>query len=76
MKALDQNLDPLQWALRPRSQAAADLIKSGAASDRRLTEIWRQHIADDVCNEAGKMLLRWDGLRWVYVNQNGYQEAV
>lgn len=75
MKALDQNLDSLQWARRPRSQAAADLIKAGAASDRRLAEIWRKHIADEVCNESGKLLHRWDGLRWVPVNLNGHMEA-
>ncbi len=70
---ITDEIDPLLWAKRPKSQAAADLIKSGVASDRRLEEIWRQHIADGICAEDGKLLQRWDGLRLVSLNQDGYR---
>jgi len=73
MKAFDEHLDPLLWAKRPKSQAAADLIKSGVSSDRRLKEIWRQHISDGICAKDGNLLQRWDGLRWVSLNQDGYR---
>jgi len=65
MKAFDEHLDPLLWAKRPKSQAAADLIKSGVSSDRRLKEIWRHHISDGICAKDGNLLQRWDGLRFV-----------
>ena len=62
---MSDSLDPMMWAKRPKSQTAADLLKSGVSSDRRMEEIWRQHIADGICAEYGKLLQRWDGLRFV-----------
>lgn len=67
MSAVNEDLDPLLWAKRPKSQAAADLIKSGVSSDGRMAEIWQQHIADGICAEDGSLLHRWDGLRFVAV---------
>lgn len=68
MKAFDEHLDPLLWAKRPKSQAAADLIKSGVSSDGRMAEIWQQHIADGICAEGGSLRQRWDGQRFVAVS--------
>ena len=73
MKAFDEHLDPLLWAKRPKSQTAADLLKSGVSSDRRMEEIWRQHIANGICAEDGSLLHRWDGLRWVSLDQDGHR---
>ncbi len=59
------DLDPLGWAKRPRSQSALDLLDAGAkGGDARLAEIHAKHLADGVCNGAGRITARWDGLRW------------
>ncbi|HRF11312.1 MAG TPA: hypothetical protein PLR37_04125 [Candidatus Accumulibacter phosphatis] len=60
------DLDPLGWAKRPRSQCALELLIQGAKDgDARLAEIHAKHLADGVCNDAGALLMRWDGLRWI-----------
>lgn len=70
MKSLDEHLDPLLWAKRPKSQAAADLIKSGVSSDRRLAKIFHQHVKDGVFDEGGSLVHRWDGRKWVMVSDD------
>ena len=63
-----KELDPLMWAKRIKSQTALDFLRKGCAEgDSRLQEILRQHIADVVCTEDGRLLLRWDGMQWVSV---------
>ena len=63
-----KELDPLMWANRIKSQTALDFLRKGCAEgDSRLQEIVRQSIADGVCSEDGRLLIKWDGLRWVSV---------
>lgn len=60
------DLDPLLWAKKPKSQCALALLITGAKEgDKRLAEIHARHISDGVCDESGRLLNRWDGLRWV-----------
>lgn len=60
------SLDPLLWAKKPRAQAAIDLLISGAKEgDSRLAEIHAKHRGDGVCDEGGRLLLRFDGVSWV-----------
>ena len=67
-----KELDPLMWAKRLKSQIALDFLSKGCAEgDSRLQEILRQHIADGACTEDGRLLLKWDGLRWVSVSPDG-----
>ncbi len=66
MKAVAEGLDPLLWAKRPKSQQALDLLSVGAKEgDARMVEILAGHVRDGVCSDSGKMLMRWDGLRWI-----------
>lgn len=59
-------LASLGWAERPRSQNALDLVTTGAnEGDARLVAIRARLVSDGVCDESGKLLMRWDGLRWV-----------
>jgi len=61
----DENfLDPLEWARHPRSKQAMELLISGAADDARLARIFRQHVADGVCDEEGNMFKVWAAGRW------------
>jgi hypothetical protein len=30
-----------------------------------MVEILAGHVRDGVCSDSGKMLMRWDGLRWI-----------
>lgn len=63
---LGELLDPLLWAKKPRAQAAMDLLISGAKEgDSRLAEIHANHLADGVCDDAGKLILRFDGVSFV-----------
>lgn len=63
---IDEELDPLLWAKKPKSQTALNLLRTGAnEGDARLVEILSAHVRDGVCDESGKLLQRWDGLRWV-----------
>jgi hypothetical protein len=60
--------DGLLWAKRPKSQKAMDFIADGKKHARRfpaLAAIFDKHVADGVCSEAGKLLLRWDCASWV-----------
>jgi hypothetical protein len=69
-------LDPLLWASRPKSQQALDLLRVGAKDgDAQLAAILDKHVSDGVCNEAGKLLLRWDGVTWVSLVAGRYREA-
>ena len=56
--------DPLEWAKRPRSKRAIELLMSGVSSDPRLARIFRQHVEDGVCDEDGNMLKIWAAGRW------------
>ena len=67
LDSLCVDLDPLLWAKRPRSQTALDFVRRGSAGNTDLLEILQKHIADGVCDENGKLLMKWDGLRWVSV---------
>ncbi len=68
MKAAAGELDPLLWAKKPKSQQALDLLRVGAKEFvSGFPEILAGHLRDGVCNEAGKLLLRWDGLQWVSI---------
>ncbi len=63
-----KEFDGLLWAKRPKSQKAMDFVADGKKHPRRfpqLAEIFDRHVIDGVCNEAGKLLKRWDGLEWV-----------
>ncbi len=65
MSLVNEDLDPLLWAQRPKSQTALDLLMAGAKEgDTRLAEILAGHLRDGVCNEAGKLLQRWNGNSW------------
>ena len=68
LRAIVEQRDPLAWAKQPKSQAAADLLKSGVSSDRRLAEIFHRHVKDGVFDEAGNLVQRWDGRKWAMVS--------
>jgi len=66
LNPISEDLDPLLWAKRPRSQCALSLLRTGAAEGSgELATILSSHVRDGVCDESGKLLMRWDGLRWV-----------
>jgi len=66
LEAITAGLDPLGWAKHPQSQQALDAITLAAKEgDERFVAIRAQLVADGVCDESGKLLMRWDGLRWV-----------
>lgn len=70
------DLDPLMWAKRPRSQTALDLVQKGVnEGDSRLIAIHAEHIRNGVCDNAGKLLRRWDGLRWQRIAGERYRDA-
>lgn len=66
MISTDKPLDPLDWAKRPRSQQAIDLVIRGSATSTELKTIFSQHVEDGVCDKNGKLLMRWFQGRWVY----------
>lgn len=69
-------LDQLLWANRPKSQQALDLLTKGAKEgDERLAAILSKHVSDGVCNETGKLLVRWDGVTWIRLAADRYREA-
>ncbi|MBK8113485.1 MAG: hypothetical protein IPK44_02565 [Candidatus Accumulibacter sp.] len=66
LNPISEDLDPLLWAKRPRSQCALSLLRTGAAEGGgELATILSSHVRDGVCDESGKLLMRWDGLRYV-----------
>lgn len=76
MMKLEDSLDPLLWARWPKSQQAMDLLTAGAkAGDARLATIHAEHLRNGVCNEAGKLLLRWDGVSWLVLAADRYRDA-
>ena len=63
---IGEELDPLLWAKRLRSQQALDLLAAGAKEgDTTLVGILSGHVRDGFADDKGKLLARWDGLRWV-----------
>lgn len=73
LNPISEDLDPLLWAKRPRSQCALSLLRTGAAEGSgALATIFAGHLRDEVCDEHGKLLLRWDGLRWVSNDADRY----
>lgn len=67
------SLDPLRWAKLPRSQAALDLLSAWAKSgDDVPAEILAGHLRDGVCDDKGKLLVRWDGARFKVVGNANY----
>ena len=63
-----KELDPQMWARRIKSQTALYFLRKGCAEgDSRMQEIVRQHIADGICTEDGRLLRTWDGMQWVSV---------
>lgn len=75
MKRADE-LDSLGWAEKPRSQNALDLVTAGAnEGDARLVAILAQLVTDGVCNEAGRLLARWDGAQWISLSATQYRDA-
>jgi hypothetical protein len=63
--SLDE-LDPMRWATKPKSQQAMDLVWCGAQEgDKRLQEILAGHIKDHVCDKHGRLLLVWCVDQWV-----------
>ncbi len=63
---IGEELDPLLWAKKPKSQQALDLLAAAAKEgDTTLVGILARHVRDGVADDKGKLLARWDGLRWV-----------
>lgn len=63
-----KEFDGLLWAKRPKSQVAMNALYDAKKNHRRfpaLAEIFDQHVRDGIANTEGKILKRWDGLRWV-----------
>lgn len=59
--------DPLAWAARPRSQTAMNALwrEGRHRGNRVLGAILDDHIANGICSDAGRLLKRWDGEKWV-----------
>lgn len=69
LKPITENLDPLLWAKKPRSQTALDYVRRGAAEGNAdLKAILEKLIVDGVCTDKGSLLRRWDGIGWVQVS--------
>lgn len=53
--AVNEELDPMQWAKYPRSQFALDAAARGAREGHPdLTRIFYEHVASGVCDENGR----------------------
>lgn len=64
------DLDPLLWARKPSSHHALQAVFDCATvGDPRFVEIKANLIRDGVCDESGRMMQRWDGLRWAMVGE-------
>lgn len=62
-----KEFDGLLWAKRPKSQVALNAIYDGKKHPSRfpaLAAIFDQLVADGVATAEGKLLNRWDGVRW------------
>jgi len=58
--------DPLDWARNPKSQKALNDAIDGAKRSMALAQIIAEHIANGICNEAGKLLKAYKGNgQWV-----------
>ena len=67
MQPLNDGLDPLGWALRPRSEIAWHFAVDGAKRHGGLAEIVRAAIDSGIATDAGRLLKRWDWVTWVDV---------
>jgi len=60
--------DGLLWARRPKSHVAMAFIfdaKKKAGRFPALANVFDQLVNDGVCTADGRLINRWDGLRWV-----------
>ncbi len=66
LQAITGDIDPLNWAKRPRSQIALNFLRHGAAlGDSRLAAILAGHVESGVCDATGRQLLQaWNGASW------------
>ena len=65
-----KEFDGLLWAKKPKSQKAMDMIsdaKKNASRFPALAGVYDFLLENQICNEHGKLLHRWDGLAWVKV---------
>lgn len=63
-----KEFDGLLWAKKPKSQIAMDAVadaKKHASRFPALAAVYDFLIENKICNEAGKLLHRWDGQNWV-----------
>lgn len=63
-----KEFDGLLWAKKPKSQKAMDAIaaaKKHASRFPALAAVFDYLVKEGIANEAGKLLHRWDGVRWV-----------
>ena len=63
-----KEFDGLLWAKKPKSQKAMDMIsdsKKNASRFPALAGVYDYLLENQICNEHGKLLHRWDGLAWV-----------
>jgi hypothetical protein len=65
----DSSYDFLGWARKPASQSALDLLRDGARTDNRLTDILHQHVASGVISADGKLLKIWQHGEWRAMEQ-------
>lgn len=60
--------DAVQWARRPMSQLAMNMVADAAKHPMRypqLAAVFDELVEQGVCTAAGKLLKRWDGQQWV-----------
>lgn len=63
-----KDFDGLLWAKKPKSQRAMDFVsdaKKHAGRFPALAAVYDFLLENKICNEAGKLLHRWDGQNWV-----------
>ena len=63
-----KEFDGLLWAKKPKSQRAMDFVSDAKKHSGRfpaLAAVYDFLLENKICNEAGKLLHRWDGLQWV-----------
>lgn len=63
-----KDFDGLLWARKPKSQKAMDFVsdaKKHAGRFPALAAVYDFLLENKICNDAGKLLHRWDGCQWV-----------
>ena len=63
-----KDFDGLLWAKKPKSQKAMDMVcdaKKYAGRYPALAAVYDFLLENKICNDAGKLLHRWDGQNWV-----------